>query len=107
MSAAQPSYLVQILLPKQTGSGKAVEQKWFDSLLKELTNQFGGVTSFLRAPSTGLWQNGQQVEEDNIAVIEVMTRDLDPAYWASLRGRLEHDLSQEEIVIRAEEIMRL
>jgi hypothetical protein len=107
MSAPKHSYLVQILLPKQTGNGNQVEQKWFDSLLKELTDRFGGATSFLRAPGEGVWQNGHEVEQDNVAVIEVMTDDLDTAYWASLRGRLESDLSQEEIVIRAEEIMRL
>ena len=43
----------------------------------------------------------------NIAVIEVMTEGLDVAYWKTLRQRLEHELSQEEIVIRAREISRL
>jgi hypothetical protein len=36
-----------------------------------------------------------------------MTGELDLGYWASLRGRLERDLSQEVIVIRAEEIIHL
>jgi hypothetical protein len=107
MNAARPSYLVQILLPKQTGGGEPVEQKWFESLLEELTDKFGGATSFLRAPGQGLWQNGSEVEQDNIAVVEVMTCDLDLSYWASLRGRLERDLSQEVIVIRAAEIIHL
>lgn len=107
MSAPSHSYLVQILLPKLTGNGKPLEQEWFDSLFKELTDRFGGATSFLRAPGEGLWQSGTEVEQDNIAIIEIMTGDLDTAYWASLRGRLESDLSQQEIVIRAERIMRL
>lgn len=107
MIAARPSYLVQILLPKQTGSGKPVERKWFESLLEELTDKFGGATSFLRAPGEGLWQNGSEIENDNIAVVEIMTGDLDLGYWASLRGRLERDLLQEVIVIRAEEIIHL
>jgi hypothetical protein len=33
-----------------------------------------------------------------------MVEGLDPAYWRSLRERLERELSQEEIVIRAHAI---
>jgi hypothetical protein len=36
-----------------------------------------------------------------------MAEQLDPFYWRSLRKRLERELSQEEIVIRAQEIRRL
>jgi hypothetical protein len=101
------SYLVQILLPKESGSGQAVEQKWFDCLLKELTDKFGGATSFLRAPGEGLWRNGGVTQQDNIAVVEVMAKELDPAFWGSLRERMERDLSQDQIVIRAHEIIPL
>jgi hypothetical protein len=38
--------LVQILLPKETGSGKRFGQGWFEDLLKELIEGFGGATSF-------------------------------------------------------------
>jgi hypothetical protein len=40
-------------------------------------------------------------------VIEVMVERLDHPYWQSLRERLEEELSQEEIVIRAQEIVQL
>jgi hypothetical protein len=50
-----PSYLVQILLQKETGAGKPVSQNWFEKFLKELTDKFGGATSFVRAPGQGLW----------------------------------------------------
>jgi hypothetical protein len=43
----------------------------------------------LRAPGKGLWRSGGKIEQDSIAVIEVMTADIDPAYWAMLRKRLE------------------
>jgi hypothetical protein len=39
-----------MLLPKETGSGKRVGQGWFEDLLKELIERFGGATSFGRAP---------------------------------------------------------
>ena len=32
-----PSWLVQILLPKETGNGEPISRKWFEALLKELT----------------------------------------------------------------------
>jgi hypothetical protein len=100
-------YLVQILLPKTTGKGEAVSQEWFEAFLKELTVRFGGATSFVRAPGQGLWRDGGDTERDTIAVIEVMADDLAQDYWRSLRKRLENELSQEELVIRAQQIIRL
>ena len=102
-----PSHLVQILLPKETGKGQPISKDWFDGFLKELTAKFGGATSFLRAPGQGLWQSSGGTEKDSIAVVEVMVENLDRAYWRSLRDRLECELSQDEIVIRAQEITQL
>jgi hypothetical protein len=104
---AGPSHLVQILVPKETGKGEPIGKDWLDRFLKELTDQFGGATSFLRAPGQGLWQSGGGTEKDSIAVVEVMVESIDPALWQTLRERLERELSQEEIVIRAQEIRRL
>jgi hypothetical protein len=101
------SHLVQILLPKETGSGEPISQKFFEDLLKELTREFGGATSFLRASGQGLWRDGSATERDNIAVVEVMTEHLDKEFWRSLRKRLEAELRQEEIIIRAQEIVQL
>ena len=105
--SAGASHLVQILLPKETGKGQPIDKEWFDGFLKELTHKFGGATSFLRAPGTGLWQSGGGTEKDSIAVVEVMAEEIDRVYWQSLRRRLERELHQEEIVIRAQEIRRL
>jgi hypothetical protein len=107
MSAAQKSYLVEILLPKETGHGKPIEQQWFEDLLTELTGKFGGATSFIRAPGLGLWRSGDETQRDNIAVIEVMAGQLEPEYWKRLRERLERELSQDEVAIRAQEIRQL
>ena len=102
-----PSYLVQILLPKETGEGQPIGKDWFDGFLKELSDKYGGATSFLRAPGQGLWQSGGGTKKDSIAVVEVMAEGLDPSYWRSIRERLERELFQDEIVIRAQEIRRL
>ena len=105
--SARPNHLVQILLPKETGIGQPVTKDWFDGFLKELADEFGGVTSFLRASGQGLWESGSGTQKDSIAVVEVMVDRLDPPFWQSVRERLERELSQKEIVIRAQEITRL
>jgi hypothetical protein len=65
-----PSYLVQILLPKETGSGLA-------SLSEELTDSWRRDQLWVRAygPAAGISSG------DNIAIIEVMTDELDLPYW--------------------------
>jgi hypothetical protein len=105
--SSRAAFLVQILLPKETGSGEPIRQQWFNGLLKELTETFGGATSFIRGPAEGLWQSGGETERDSIAVIEIMADDIEEAFWRSLRERLERELGQDEIVIRAHEIRRL
>ncbi|WP_244433058.1 hypothetical protein [Bradyrhizobium japonicum] len=98
---------MQILLPKERGDGEPVSQRWFEEFLEEMTGKFGGATSFVRAPGQGLWRSGHETERDNIAVIEVMAAKLAPEFWRTLCERLERELSQEEIVIRAQEIIPL
>ena len=105
--SARISHLVEILLPKENGKGQPIDKYWFDGFLKELTERFGGATSFLRAPGQGLWQSGGGTEKDSIAVVEVMVEEIDSSYWQTLRERLERELSQDAIVIRAQEIRRL
>jgi hypothetical protein len=101
------AFLVQILVPKETGKGQPVTQGWFECFLEELTRTFGGATSFLRAPGQGLWRESGETELDTIAVIEVMAEQLEQEYWSRLRQRLQHELSQDEVVIRAQEIIRI
>jgi hypothetical protein len=66
-----------------------------------------GATSYLRAPGQGIWDAGDSKERDDIAVVKVMTNELDERYWHDFRRRLETELSQDAIVIRAQEIVRL
>ena len=68
------SYLIQILRPRKTGAGERVAQQWFDGLLKEMTDRFGGATSFVRSPGEGLWREGSATERDSIAVVEIRRR---------------------------------
>ncbi|WP_375021575.1 hypothetical protein [Agrobacterium sp. CR_3] len=61
----------------------------------------------MNAPAEGLWTDGRQVERDSIVVIEVMTDELERAWWADFRRALERQLSQAEIVIRVSQVDRL
>ncbi len=96
-------HLVQILLPVQE-----VSLESYDALSNELTEKFGGVTAYSRAPAAGLWKEtaGSTVQDD-IVVYEVMVDNLDRAWWTAYRSRLEKVLAQQEVVIRAYEIERL
>ncbi len=100
-------HLVQILLPKSRGDGAPVAREWFKGFLGELSERFGGATSFLRSPGDGLWEDGNTTEHDEVVVVEVMTQDFEETYWTVLKERLEDELDQEEIVIRATHIRLL
>jgi hypothetical protein len=58
-------HLVQILLPL------AGDRPVFDEVMHELTERFGGVTAYTRAPAAGLWKNpSASTERDDIIVGE-------------------------------------
>lgn len=107
MAPGEPSSLVQILvpLPKPFASaGRSI----IETIKTELTARFGGVTAYTRAPAEGLWVGpGEQPEQDEIVVVEVMTGDLDRAWWRAYRRTLEGRLKQRDLVIRANAIERL
>jgi hypothetical protein len=101
-------HLVQVLLPLRDPDGAAYPRAFFDDLTQELTDEFGGVTAYTRAPATGLWEapSGETVR-DQVVVYEVMVERLEPDWWARFRGSLEAKFRQQELVVRAQAIVRL
>ena len=93
--------LVQILLPVHDNEGKPFEHDLYAAVRAELTDAFGGVTAYLRAPATGVWDEGDDVVRDDIVICETMVEELDPTWWSSYRAKLEKRFRQDEIVIRA------
>ena len=73
----------------------------------ELTELYGGVTSFTRAPAQGETKCGDEKARDDIVVLEVMTENIDRPWWQSYRKKLEGIFVQDEIVVRATHIERL
>lgn len=95
---------MQILLPLCNAEQQAFPPQKFERLARELTEKFGGLTSFMRTPGDGRWKNGSATEHDDIVVIEVMTHDVDRDWWAGLRKRLAREFDQDEVIIRCQEI---
>lgn len=101
-------YLVQILLPLHDNQRAAFAQGLFEAVEEEMTQRFGGVTAYVRAPASGAFRNSRgSVMEDDVAVFEVMCSELDRAWWASYREQLTTLFAQEELVVRAMPIERL
>jgi len=94
-------YVVELFLP----AGGAATDVELTKLRVLLTEKFGGVTAFARAPAQGAWRTPGtgRVEQDNIIIVEVMTETLDREWWAKLKAELERDLKQKQILIREHE----
>ena len=100
-------YLIEILLPLRDDEKKPFNANLYEQLGQELTDKFGGVTGFMRAPAEGKWRDGGGTAHDDIVVLEVMTDALDRPWWSRLRLRLMKEFRQEDIVIRSSQIERL
>ena len=101
-------YLIEILLPTSDNEGGRFPRQEFDRIRDELTERFGGVTAFLRAPAVGLWESEDgHVRRDELVILEVMVEALESTWWQDFRQRLEQQFRQEEIVVRATAFDRL
>jgi hypothetical protein len=96
--------LVQILLPLYDNAGNSFGEELFGKVRHELTERFGGLTAFTRAPAQGLWQDEGETRHDEIVVFEVMVEALDAAWWRDYRKILEREFRQDTIVIRAQPV---
>jgi hypothetical protein len=99
---------IQILLPLYNNEKKPFPTAIFNRIRQELTKKFGGITTFSRAPATGLWkENEDKTVKDEIIIYEVMAETLDRNWWGSYKKKLEEIFRQDEILIRAWEIQVL
>lgn len=101
-------HLVQLLLPLYDNTGRAFPAAHFTTIRDELTEHFGGLTAYTRAPAQGLWHDASgPTRRDDIVVYEVMTDMLDRAWWRAYRQALEQRFAQDELVIRSQVVERL
>lgn len=94
-------HLVELFLPCERGDGSPVPEGELQQIVSDMADRFGGVTAFTRSPARGLWKNASEVEEDRIVIVEVMVEDLDMSWWRNYRARLEEQLQQKHVLIRA------
>ena len=67
-----------------------------------MTQRFGGVTAYVRAPAEGAWQDAEgKVLSDEVVVVEVMCDALDREFWSAYRQNLMRRFEQQEVVVRA------
>jgi hypothetical protein len=97
-------HLIQILLPLYDNAGKPFGEEHFAKVRDELTERFGGLTAFTRAPAQGLWQDEGETRHDEIVVFEVMAERLDTKWWRAYRQMLEREFRQDTVVIRAQPV---
>jgi hypothetical protein len=100
-------HLIQILLPLYDNEGEAFGDAPFTQVRRELTEKFGGLTAFTRAPAQGLWKDEGETKRDDIVVFEVMTDELDTEWWRRYRSALERIFRQDTIIIRAQGVALL
>jgi hypothetical protein len=101
-------HLVQLLLPLYTNAGDPIGEEAFSTVRRELTERFGGVTAYARAPASGLWKTGDgRVHRDDMMMVEVVVEHLDPAWWGVYRTGLERRFEQDSLFVRAIPIERL
>ena len=107
MTDSTGGWLVTLLLPLHDNAGEPFAEALFAEVRSELTERFGGLTAFTRAPAEGVWRGGGGTDRDDVVVLEVMADQLDRDWWAAYRRELEARFRQDEIVVRAQGYERL
>jgi hypothetical protein len=101
-------HLIQILLPLRDNKGHSIPRKHFERTAAELSQRFGGLTAYTRAPAKGIWKkSGARSSDDDIVIYEVMCSRLARRWWKAKRSELERLFRQEKILIRSHAITQL
>lgn len=101
-------HLIQLLLPLHDNDGRSFPVDHFNQVRQDLTDRFGGVTAFIRAPAVGLWkQSADDINRDEVVMFEVLAEELHSVWWAGYRKQLQHMFRQAEILIWASSVTRL
>ena len=99
--------LVQILLPLRNNEGESFGKSLFDEVRTDLADHFGGVTAYMRAPATGIWENNGEHVKDDVVIFEVMVDHIEREFWRLYRLELQEKFEQDVIVVRAQKMEML
>ena len=101
-------HVVELFLPLTRKDGAPQPAGLFTEVRGELTERFGGLTAFTRAPAEGLWEDEEgAVEKDRIVILEVMDAQFDAGWWRDYRRQLEQKFAQDEVLVRASAVRRI
>ena len=93
--------LVQILLPLYNNKKEQFTANLFANVKQELTDKFGGITTYSRSPATGLWkENEDKTVKDDIIIYEVITENIDRDWWLAFKENLRQAFQQDELLVR-------
>ena len=96
------AFLVQMILPVYDNDDRPFSPTQFLQVRRELTDRFGGVTAYTRAPAEGFWEDATgQTHRDDVVNVEVMTDTWEPDWWRRYASELATRFAQEEVVVRA------
>jgi len=97
-------HLIEIFLPLCDNGGKRFPAGTFAKVREELIDKFGGLTAFSRAPAEGTDTERGEERHDELVVFEIMTEQLDRAWWTAWRRQLETTFRQDRILIRRSDV---
>src|SRR3954469_15747276 len=99
--------LVQILLPVRDNRGRKFKGELYSDVHSELVRRFGGLTAYTRSPARGLRKTEGSTKRDDMIIVEVMAKRFDRTWWKKYRQDLESKFRQDEIIVRAHEVIQL
>lgn len=80
-------HVIQILLPLHDNDGRAFPANLFRQVREDLTERFGGVTAFIRAPAVGFWEESPGgVNRDEVILFEVLAEQFDKDWWPCIEN---------------------
>jgi len=100
-------YLIQLFLPLHDNENQAIPVEHFNTVRTELTRRFGGVTAFLRSPAKGLWEENDEINQDDVVLFEIIAENFAKDWWREYRGQLQCLFKQKEVLIWATSVEKL
>ena len=100
-------YLIQLLLPLHDNEKRPIPAEHFNRLRTDLTQRFGGVTAFVRAPAKGLWEEEEEINHDDVVMFEIIAENFAKDWWREYRVHLQHVFKQKEVLIWATSVEKL
>ena len=78
-------HLIEIFLPLRDNEGSPFAASNYADIRNTLTEKFGGLTAFSRAPADGAEKEHGRERHDELIVIEIMTDALERDWWSAYR----------------------